>query len=207
LHRNRSCPAFPTIVASGENATILHYNSLNKTVSDGELLLLDLGAEYGHYSADISRTFPVSGRFTSKQRDIYNLVVEANIQTIEAIKPGIPISNLDEIAKRVLCEGMKKLGYIKKDAEISKYFTHGVSHHLGLDTHDVHSEKPTTLQPGMVITVEPGLYLPEFQIGIRIEDDVVVTKEGQINLSKAIPKKADEVESWIQDVQSKTVVS
>jgi len=207
LHLRQSCPAFPTIVAAGKNATILHYNSLDTTITDDELILFDLGAEFGHYSADISRTFPVSGRFTPEQKKLYDLVVEANIETISAVSPGLPIAKLNEITKNILANGMKQLGYITDNKEISRYYTHGVSHPLGLDTHDVHSAAFSTLQPGMVITIEPGLYLPEQQIGIRIEDDIVVTENGCINLSESIPKKADEVETWIADAQSSIIKS
>jgi len=202
LQVQKSCNAFPSIIANGKNATTLHYNSLEDKVVDGDLLLLDLGAEYRLYSADISRTFPVSGTFTPKQKDLYNLVLEANEVTIDAIKPGIPYADLNKITRGVLSEGMKKLGFIKSEEEISKYYTHGVSHQLGLDTHDVYSGTRMILQPGMVLTIEPGLYIPDLNIGIRIEDDVAVTEDGYENLSSSIPKTVDAIEEWMDDHRS-----
>jgi len=201
LHLHRSTPAFPTIVAGGKNATTLHYTALSEPLTDGDLLLLDLGAEFNHYSADISRTFPVSGRFTERQRALYQLVLDANIQTINAVKPGISFKELNAVARDILASGMKALRYITDEKEISSFYTHGVSHPLGLDTHDVFSGSFSTLRPGMVITVEPGLYLEKEGIGIRIEDDVVVTEEGCENLSRNIPKEADAVEEWIREAK------
>ncbi|MBN1296324.1 aminopeptidase P N-terminal domain-containing protein [bacterium] len=203
LQLERSVPAFPTIAATGKNATILHYTQLNDTLQDGDLLLLDLGAEYMHYSADISRTFPVNGTFTAQQRDLYTLVLEANVETIKAVKPGMSLMELNDITRNVLAAGMQRLGYITQGAEIANYYTHGVSHMLGLDTHDVHPDD-NRLVPGMVITVEPGLYLENEGIGIRIEDDVLVTDSGSENLSADIPKTAKDVENWIRNVQSQS---
>jgi Xaa-Pro aminopeptidase len=197
LHVNRAQPAFQTIIATGKNATVLHYSSLNDRLKDNELILLDLGAEYQHYSADISRTFPVSGRFTQKQLNLYNLVLEANLNAIQAVEPGIPLSALNDVAKNTLANGMIKLGYINNPDDISKYFTHGVAHSLGLDAHDIVSDTFKTTQPGMVLTIEPGLYMPDEDIGIRIEDDILVTPNGHVNLSEQIPKHADDIVKWM----------
>ena len=175
LHLQKTVPAFPTIAAAGRNATILHYTSVSDPLPDESLLLLDLGAEYLHYSADISRTVPISGRFSPAQRALYNLVLEANQRTIDAAKPGLTFNDLNNVTRKILGTGMKKLKYISNWAEISRYYTHGVSHPLGLDTHDVHSGHFSTLQPGMVVTIEPGLYIEEEGIGIRIEDDILIT--------------------------------
>lgn len=202
LHLHQTVPAFPTIVATGKNATILHYTSVSDSLSDGDLLLLDLGAESRHYSADISRTVPVSGRFTDKQKAVYELVLEANIRTIEAAKPGMTFNDLNTITREVLGAGMKKLKYISDEQDIARYYTHGVSHPLGLDTHDVHSGYYPAIRPGMVITIEPGLYIEEEGIGIRIEDDIVITESGCENLSGNIPKTPDAVERWIAASQS-----
>lgn len=202
LHRHRTIPAFTGIVASGKNATVLHYNAMKDSLKNGELVLLDLGAEFEHYSADISRTFPVNGRFSPEQRDLYSLVLEANIRTIEAVEPGLTLASLNTITRNILAEGLKKLGYLNDLPDVSKYFTHGVSHSLGLDTHDITSRNTDTLHPGMVITVEPGLYLPEKNTGIRIEDDVLVTETGCRNLSVDIPKTIVAIEDWMSSRQS-----
>ncbi|MBU5427278.1 aminopeptidase P family protein [Tissierella pigra] len=188
--------AFTTIAASGKNATILHYVDNNSKSEDGDLVLFDLGAQYKYYNGDISRTFPINGKFTERQRDIYNIVLKAQKAVEEAAKPGLPYKELNEIAKKVLAEGCKELGLIKKDEELSKYYYHGVSHYLGLDTHDV-GEYNLELKPGMVITNEPGLYIEEEGIGIRIEDDLLITEDGCENLSKYIIKSVEEIETYM----------
>ena len=186
--------AFPSIVASGPNGTILHYVENDREVQDGELVLLDLGAQYGYYSADISRTFPANGKFSARQKELYEIVLKAQAAVIEAIKPGFPMKELNEITKKVLTEELMRIGLIKEDSELANYYYHGVSHYLGLDTHDV-GVYDGELQPGMVITVEPGLYVAQEQIGIRIEDDVLVTKDGAEVLSSAIPKQVADIEA------------
>lgn len=185
--------AFNTIVASGKNATVLHYEENNKDTVDNDLVLLDLGALSGPYAADISRTFPVNGKFTARQREIYSLVLDVNKKTIKKIKPGLTVAELNKFASDELAKGLLKLGLIKDASEVGKYYYHMVSHYLGLDVHDVGSyQRP--LAPGMVITVEPGLYIEEEGIGVRIEDDVLVTENGQRNLSEAIVKEIDAIE-------------
>ena len=188
--------AFNTIAASGANATVLHYSQNNTKTKDGDLILFDLGAQWNYYNGDISRTFPLNGKFTERQKEIYNIVLKAQLATIEAIKPGVPFTRLNEITREVLAEGLIGLGIIKESSELSKYYYHGVSHHLGLDTHDVGSRE-AELQPGMLLTVEPGLYIPEENIGIRIEDDVLVTENGNENLSKDIMKTVEEIEAFM----------
>ncbi|HEY2421856.1 MAG TPA: aminopeptidase P family protein [Neobacillus sp.] len=189
--------AFPTIAASGKNGTVLHYDKNNATVEDGSLVLLDLGAQYNYYNADISFTFPVNGKFTDKQKTFYNIVLKALQETTEIIKPGLPFAKLNEHAKKILAEECMKVGLIKEESEIGKYYFHGVSHMLGLDTHDVGRTKDLILQPGMVVTVEPGLYIEEEEIGIRIEDDVLVTEEGHEVLSKDIFRTVEEIEAFM----------
>lgn len=188
--------AFSTIAASGKNATILHYDKNNTTTKENELLLVDLGAQYKYYNADISRTFPVNGKFTERQKQIYNIVLKANEEVMKSVKPGVTLGELQAKAKEVLAEGCKAIGLIEKDEELAKYYYHGVSHPLGLDTHDV-GERNIKLKEGMVITDEPGLYIEEENIGIRIEDDILVTKDGYINLSKNIIKTVDEIENYM----------
>ena len=185
--------AFDTIVASGENAVILHYINNNSIVENGDLVLFDLGADYQHYCGDISRTFPVSGKFTSRQRVLYEIVLKAQEEVINSIQSGIHYSELNKIAKKVLAKECLRINLIDRPEEISKYYYHGVSHYLGLDTHDV-GRRDRKLEPGMVITVEPGLYIEEESIGIRIEDDVLVTQDGCEVLSKKIPKTIEEIE-------------
>ncbi|WP_206832312.1 MULTISPECIES: aminopeptidase P family protein [Alicyclobacillus] len=185
--------AFPPIVAGGERACVLHYVDNDQVIEDGQLVLCDLGAQYGCYSADITRTFPISGRFTARQREIYNIVLAAMEATIEAIRPGVTTGELNDVTKSVLAQELKRIGLIQDDSEVARYYYHGVSHRLGLDTHDVGSPK-WPLEAGDVITVEPGLYIAEEGIGIRIEDDVLVTEDGAVNLSLSIPKDPDEIE-------------
>lgn len=188
--------AFKTIAASGVNATVLHYSQNNTKTQDGDLILFDLGAQWNYYNADISRTFPLNGKFTDRQKEIYNIVLKAMDDTMAAIKPGVPFSKLNETARASLAEGLRKIGIIKDDSELSKYYFHGVSHYLGLDTHDVGSRE-TELKAGMVLTVEPGLYIEEEKIGIRIEDDVVVTENGYKNLSSDIIKTIEDIEAFM----------
>lgn len=188
--------AFETIAAPGERAVILHYIDKNDTVEEGQLVLFDLGADYENYCGDISRTLPVSGRFTPRQKELYNIVLKAGEEVIKAIKPGLPFKELNEIAKKVLAQECMKIGLIEKEEEISKYYYHGVSHYLGLDTHDI-GRRDRDLKAGMVLTVEPGLYVEEEKIGIRIEDDVLVTENGHKVLSKGIPKKVEEIEAFM----------
>lgn len=185
---------FPTIAASGKNAVILHYVENDAAMKHGDLLLLDFGALECNYSADISRTIPVSGQFTPRQKMLYNIVLKAQEAVIEAIRPGVEFSELNEICKKVLIQECRKISLIEKDEEISDYYYHGVSHFLGLDTHDL-GNRDVQLVPGMVVTVEPGLYIAKEGIGIRIEDDILVTDEGHENLSAGIPKSVHELES------------
>lgn len=191
--------AFSTILASGKNATVLHYGENNCKVEDGNLVLIDLGASYNYYSADISRTFPINKKFTNRQKQLYNIVLEAQKKVIDAIKPDIPMKQLNEIVLNHYKIELKKIGLIKEDSDISKYYYHGVGHFIGLETHDVSGTESAILKKGMVITVEPGLYIEEEGIGIRIEDDILVTENGYENLSKDIPKTIEEIEAFIKN--------
>jgi Xaa-Pro aminopeptidase len=189
--------AFHTIAAAGKNATVLHYNDNNGDTKDGDLILFDLGASYEYYSSDVSRTFPVNGKFSDRQKQIYSVVLKAMKEVEVNTKPGVKLSDLQNIAKIVLAEGCKSLGLIKEDSELFKYYYHGVAHFLGLDTHDV-GKRDMELKPGMVITNEPGLYIAEENIGIRIEDDLLVTENGCENLSKDIIKEIEEIEDFMK---------
>lgn len=189
--------SFPTIAGSGINGTMLHYETNQDTCEDGSLILLDLGAKYKGYCADITRTYPVGGRYTERQRAVYDIVLEANQKISEVAKPGMTLVELNNICKQVLAAGCIKLGLIEKEEEIGKYYMHGVSHHLGIDVHDVTVDSNKKLRPGAVISNEPGLYIDEWEIGIRIEDDLLITEDGCEVLSKDIIRTADEIEAYM----------
>lgn len=193
---NASGIAFKTIAASGTNGCILHYHTNNTMINDNELVLFDLGAEYNLYKSDITRTIPANGKFTERQKLIYNIVLNGQKLVFENIKPGITTKELNQILIDYYKVELKNIGLIENDEDVKKYYFHGVSHHLGLDTHDV-TNGITPLTPGCVITVEPGLYIAEEGIGIRIEDDALVTLDGCINLSKEIIKEVSDIEEYM----------
>lgn len=206
--------AYPSIVASGENACILHYIENTRQMQDGDLLLIDAACAYGYYNSDITRTFPVNGKFTGEQKALYDIVLEAQKQAIAQVQPGNPYSAFHDTAVRVLTEGLVELGILQgqiddliKEEKYKPFYMHRTGHWLGLDVHDVgvyqHGDSPQILQPGQVLTVEPGLYIvPQTQpaegqpaieprwegIGIRIEDDVLVTETGHEILTAGVPK-------------------
>jgi len=191
--------AFPTIAGSGINGTMLHYETNHAVCEENTLLLMDLGARVEGYNADITRTYPVSGKFTERQKQFYNLVLKANQEVAAMAKPGLTLAELNNHCKKVLAEGLIELGLIEKEEEIGKYFMHGVSHHLGIDVHDVTVPEKAKLEPGMVITNEPGLYIDEEAIGIRIEDDLLITENGCEVLSKDIIRTVEEIEERMKD--------
>ncbi len=197
LKQGSKQPAFQTIAVSGKDATILHYEENNKKTQKNDMILIDTGAEYKNYAADISRTFPVKGKFSEMQKKYYNVVLEASKAVTKAVKPGITLLELQEISKDTLFKGLKKLKIVKKKEDIVKYYYHGVSHHLGLDTHDV-GDRIKPLEKNNVITVEPGIYIAEKNIGIRLENDILVTTTGHESLSKAIPMEIKELEQIMQ---------
>jgi len=191
---------YPSIVGSGENACILHYITNDKTNIKNQLVLMDLGAEYGGYTADVTRTIPVNGKFTDEQRLIYKIVYDAQEAGIEMAKKGNSFSQIYEATKMVALDGLIELEIIKDEKELRTYYPHGVAHHIGLDVHDPGNYG--LLSENMVITVEPGIYIPEgsncdpkwWSIGIRIEDDILITNTGNENLSKFAPRKWDLIE-------------
>jgi Xaa-Pro aminopeptidase len=213
--RGGSGPGYGTIVAAGVNSTILHYRAGDAMLKDGEVCLVDAGAEYGFYTADISRTFPISGSFTKAQRQAYELVLDAQVKAIEEVKPGVTLEAIHDATVRRLTQAMLTLGLLQgsveervADKSYRKYYMHRTSHWLGMDVHDVGAYfvdgQPRPLVPGMVLTIEPGLYIPAGDpaapealrgVGIRIEDDVLVTAEGQVNLTEAVPKEIGEMEA------------
>jgi Xaa-Pro aminopeptidase len=208
-------PGYGTIVATGPNSTILHYRAGDAVLEDGHVCLVDAGGEYDWYTADVTRTFPVSGEFTKAQRDLYELCLAVQKEAIEAVRPGTTLDAIHDDAVRRLTEGFVSLGLLQgtpqervDDKSYRKYYMHRTSHWLGLDVHDVGDYyvdgKPRPLVPGMVLTIEPGVYVAEDDetapkemrgVGIRVEDDVVVTPEGRENLTHAVPKEVAELEA------------
>ncbi|VAW82607.1 Xaa-Pro aminopeptidase [hydrothermal vent metagenome] len=208
-------PAYPSIVGGGENACILHYTENNAPLNKGDMVLIDAGVEHDYYASDITRCFPVSGRFSKAQRAIYELVLDAQLAAIEEVYPGNDWNAPHIAAVKVLTRGLVKLGLLKgrpaaliKEQAYQRFYMHRTGHWLGMDVHDVGDYKVgeawRELEPGMVLTVEPGLYIPAhskgvvrkwWNIGVRIEDDVLVTRDGYDVLSKATPKTVDEIET------------
>lgn len=197
LHKHQAKEAFDTIIASGAHATILHYIDNNDDIKTQSLVLCDLGAQVNQYNADITRTYPSAGRFNDRQKQLYQLVLEVNQEMIAWVKPGKTFKDFKETGKQLLAEKALQIGLIQDINDISKYYYHGLGHHLGLDVHDP-CDYEAVMTEGMVLTVEPGLYIEEEGIGIRIEDDVLVTKTGSINLSEAIPKSIDAIEAMFK---------
>lgn len=187
-------PAFPSIVAAGKNLFCLHHMSPYGDICENDLVQIDVGAVAGGLCADISRVLPASGKFSERQLEIYELVRACQETAFETIKPGIRISDINQSCRETAAEGLKKLGILSDKTKVGSYFWHGVSHHLGLDVHDV-SHREALLQPGMVLTVEPGIYIPELNIGMRIEDDIEVVADGCHILSAGIPREAKEIEA------------
>ncbi|PLY45506.1 Xaa-Pro aminopeptidase [Lelliottia sp. F153] len=206
-------PSYNTIVGGGENGCILHYTENESELRDGDLVLIDAGCEYRAYAGDITRTFPVNGKFSPAQRAVYDIVLESLETALTLFRPGTSIQDVTGSVIRIMVNGLVKLGILKGDVEEliadnahRAFFMHGLSHWLGLDVHDVGGYGPDrsrTLEPGMVLTVEPGLYIApdadvpaEYRgIGIRIEDDIVITENGNENLTASVVKKADEIEA------------
>ncbi|MEW5288496.1 Xaa-Pro aminopeptidase [Erwinia papayae] len=206
-------PSYNTIVGSGENACILHYTENECQLRDGDLVLIDAGCELQGYAGDITRTFPVNGQFSAPQRAIYDIVLSSLNKALELFRPGTSIREVNEQVVRIMVTGLVELGVMKGDVETliaeqahREFYMHGLSHWLGLDVHDVGfygNDRDRILEPGMVITVEPGLYIApdadvpaEYRgIGVRVEDDIVITAEGNENLTDSVVKDADEIEA------------
>jgi Xaa-Pro aminopeptidase len=224
-HEGASGVAYNSIIGGGENATILHYVENNMPLRDGDLLLVDAGAEYQGYASDITRTFPINGRYTQPQREVYDAVLEVQEECIKATSVGQTVKGRHELSIELLTEKMKQLGLLKGNTKelirkkaFMKYYMHGVGHYLGLDVHDAgryfldqRAKNSKPFAPGMVLTVEPGLYIPPDDksapakyrgIGVRIEDDVLVTADGNVNLTAAVPKNADEIEELMNNRQA-----
>jgi Xaa-Pro aminopeptidase len=192
-------------VGAGNNGCVLHYIENSKMKVENDLVLMDLGAEYHGYTADVTRTIPANGKFTTEQKLIYDLVYEAQEAGIATVKKGNSFSAPDIAARNVITEGLLKLGIIKNKEESRKYFPHGTSHHIGLDVHD--PGLYNAFEVDMVLTVEPGIYVPKgsdcdkkwWGIAVRIEDDILVTPNGPVNLSAEAPRKSDEIEALMTE--------
>ncbi len=213
-----SGPAYASIVGGGANACVLHYIENDKPLRDGELVLVDAGAEFDLYAGDITRTFPVNGRFSDAQRSLYALVLEAQEHAVDAVRPGVTLSEIHDGVVHDLTAGLIRLGLLEGDVQAriedesyKRFYLHSTSHWLGLDVHDVGDYRregnPRPLEPGMVLTIEPGLYLPDAEdipeafrgIGIRIEDDVAVTAQGGEVLTAGVPKRIEDIEALMAD--------
>ena len=225
--RGGSGPAYGSIVGGGKNATILHYIRNDQPLVEGEVVLIDAGVEFAGYASDVTRTYPVGGRFSPAARDLYQVVLNAQLASLEVSKPGATLPEVHAASVRTLTEGMVELGILSGNVDeliqtekYRPYYMHGTSHWLGLDVHDVgayvsksagsagqENAPPRPLEPGMAYTIEPGLYIaaddPDAPdafkgIGIRIEDDVVITQDGVLNLTREIPKSVDDIEAWVR---------
>ena len=197
-YENMGCErsAYAPIVGSGPNSTILHYMANRRRMDSGEVLLMDVGAECSDYASDVTRTVPVNGKFTARQREIYNIVLGAQKAAIAAVKPGMKIRGENSLYT-IAYDYINTHGKDLHGERLGKYFTHGLSHHVGLDVHDL-SDSNAPLKAGMVITIEPGIYIPEESIGVRIEDTILVTETGAKNLSGALPREPDEIEKLVR---------
>jgi len=198
---------YPSIVGAGHNGCILHYiENYKPSITSKELILMDLGAEYRGYTADITRTVPVSGKFSPEQKQIYELVLLAQEEGMKVTKAGASMNEIDEAGRKVITKGLKDLGIIKTDAESRQYYPHGCCHHIGLDVHDKGVSRPMPLPENSVITIEPGIYIPDnakcdkkwWGIAVRIEDDYLVTKDGYEHLSTAAPRTVSEIEALMK---------
>ena len=208
--KHNTVHAYAPIVAGGANACVLHYVNNNQVLKPGELVLIDAGCELENYASDITRTFPINGKFTSAQKQIYQLVLDAQSAAIDCIKPGVRINQMHEVSSQVIKQGLMELGLIQSGEELSEFFMHGTGHWLGLDVHDVGSYKIEDefreFTPGMITTVEPGIYIREnakidpvyHNIGVRIEDNVLVTDDGHQVLTRGVVKEINDIENLMK---------
>jgi Xaa-Pro aminopeptidase len=206
LSQRASGPAYGSIIASGDRARTLHYVENNRECKDGELILMDFGARYGNYSADLTRTVPVNGKFSKRQKEVYNACLDLHYFCASILKPGITINDYTDKVGNEATKLFQKIGLLKREdiknedpenRAYRKYLYHGISHHLGIDVHDI-GTRTEPIKAGMVFTIEPGIYIEEEQMGIRIEDNYWITKNGNTDLMKNIPKTVDEIESLMK---------
>ena len=211
--KNNSTHAYTPIVAGGANACVLHYTENNKVLKDSELLLIDAGCETDGYASDVTRTFPINGRFNKEQKQIYSIVLEAQKAAIECLKPGERIDSAHKVACEIITKGLTTLGIINEDLPLSEFYMHNTNHWLGLDVHDCGqykiNDKYRRLEVGMVMTVEPGIYIrkndridPKYwNIGVRIEDDIIINKSGNEVLTKSLVKEIKDIEILMSNQQ------
>jgi Xaa-Pro aminopeptidase len=196
IHDEGGCEteAYAPIVGSGPNSTVLHYNKLDRKIENGDLVVLDVGGQYSGYAADITRTLPANGKFTPRQREIYEIVLGAQNAALAALKPGMTVRGEGPTSlQQIAMDYINSHGKDKQGRPLGQYYIHGLSHHIGLNVHDS-SGPPRPLEPGMVITIEPGIYIPEENIGVRIEDNVLITPTGYKLLTARLPRSSDEIE-------------
>ena len=196
IHEYAGCEteAYSPIVGTGFNSTVLHYNKVDRRIEDGDIVLLDVGGQYSGYASDITRTIPANGKFTPRQREIYEIVLGAQNAAMEAVKPGMTLGGKDATSlQKIAMDYIDSHGKDKEGRSLGRYYIHGLSHHVGLNVHDP-SGPARPLEPGMVITIEPGIYIPEENLGVRIEDDVLITATGYKQLTARLPRSPDEIE-------------
>ena len=203
IHEMGGCAreAYAPIVGTGFNSTVLHYSALDSEIKDGDLVVMDVGGEYGGYAADITRTVPANGKFTPRQREIYDIVLGAQNAALAAIKPGAVLYGGKGSLQQIVTDYINTHGHDKEGRTLGRYYPHGVSHHIGLDVHDP-GDRNRPLEPGMVVSDEPGIYIPEENLGVRIEDDVLVTKDGYQLLTARLPRTADEIEKIMAEART-----
>jgi Xaa-Pro aminopeptidase len=196
--------AYAPIVGTGFDSTVLHYSMLDSEIKDGDLVVIDVGGEYGGYAADITRTLPANGKFTPRQREIYDIVLGAQNAALAAVKPGALLYGSKGSLQQIVIDYIKNsAGRDKEGRTLERYYPHGVSHHIGLDVHDP-GDRNRPLEPGMVVSVEPGIYIPEENLGVRIEDDVLVTQDGYRIMTGRLPRTADEIEKIMAAARTKS---
>jgi len=205
IHAYAGCEteAYSPIVGTGFNSTVLHYNKLDRRIEDGDIVLLDVAGQYSGYASDITRTIPANGKFTPRQREIYEIVLGAQNAAMEALKPGMTLSGQGPASlQKIAMDYIDSHGKDKEGRSLGRYYIHGLSHHVGLDVHDP-SGPARPLEPGMVITIEPGIYIPEENLGVRIEDDVLITPTGYKQLTARLPRSVDEIEKIMAEGKAK----
>ena len=205
IHAYAGCEteAYAPIVGTGFDSTVLHYNKLDRRIEDGDIVLLDVAGQYSGYAADITRTIPANGKFTPRQREIYEIVLGAQNAAMEALKPGMTIGGQGPASlQQIAMDYIDSHGKDKEGRSLGRYYIHGLSHHVGLNVHDP-SGPSRPLEPGMVITIEPGIYIPEENLGVRIEDDVLITPIGYKQLTARLPRSPDEIEKIMAEGKSR----
>jgi Xaa-Pro aminopeptidase len=188
---------FPCIIGSGPNSVVLHWMENSRKMMNGDMIVVDIGAEYGMYWADITRTIPVNGTFNPRQKEIYEIVLKANEEAIKMVAPGVAFTEITKKVDEILADGMVEIGLIQDKKDFKKYYYHGLGHHIGLI--NTQGGEIDSLEPGMVITIEPGIYIREEALGVRIEDDVIVTENGHEVLSTSVPKSVKDIEQMMRE--------